>query len=129
MPKAKRDPTSRKAIDQKNHHPANGSSHDNGHSSVLEIEALDEPVLALDEPAFAEEGVPVEDEDLSEDYDLPVTGSESHIDDPVRIYLMQMGEIPLLTRKEEIAAARKSSARAPASATACSPPTTFSRRP
>jgi len=33
--------------------------------------------------------------------------TESHIDDPVRIYLMQMGEIPLLTRKEEIAAARE----------------------
>jgi len=34
------------------------------------------------------------------------TGSANQIDDPVRIYLMQMGEIPLLNRKEEIAAAR-----------------------
>jgi RNA polymerase primary sigma factor len=29
------------------------------------------------------------------------------IDDPVRIYLMQMGEIPLLTREQEIASARR----------------------
>jgi RNA polymerase primary sigma factor len=38
---------------------------------------------------------------------LALTGSESHIDDPVRIYLMQMGEIPLLSRREEIAAAKR----------------------
>ena len=33
--------------------------------------------------------------------------SESWSDDPVRMYLTQMGEIPLLTRKEEIRLARK----------------------
>ncbi|MEM9186988.1 MAG: sigma-70 family RNA polymerase sigma factor [Planctomycetota bacterium] len=33
-------------------------------------------------------------------------GSESHVDDPVRMYLMQMGEIPMLTRDEEIASAK-----------------------
>ena len=32
---------------------------------------------------------------------------ESHVDDPVRMYLMQMGEIPMLTRDEEVAAARQ----------------------
>jgi len=35
-----------------------------------------------------------------------VTGG-AHIDDPVRIYLMQMGEIPLLNRQEELAAAQR----------------------
>jgi len=32
---------------------------------------------------------------------------EKRIDDPIRMYLTQMGEIPLLTRKNEIALARK----------------------
>ena len=38
-----------------------------------------------------------EDEDLAE-----VEEQESWSDDPVRMYLTQMGEIPLLTRMEEI---------------------------
>jgi len=32
---------------------------------------------------------------------------ESAVDDPVRMYLMQMGRIPLLTRDEEVDAATK----------------------
>ena len=31
--------------------------------------------------------------------------AETHIDDPVRMYLMQMGEIPMLNRQQEIRAA------------------------
>ncbi len=38
---------------------------------------------------------------------LDSTDTESWSDDPVRMYLTQMGEIPLLTRKEEIYLARK----------------------
>jgi RNA polymerase primary sigma factor len=39
---------------------------------------------------------------------LPEEGSpESHIDDPIRMYLMQMGEIPMLSRADEISSARR----------------------
>ena len=81
-----------------------------------------------DEPAPAEKQIVVEDdfelndelapddanpinadeapEHVAEDVDLD-SGLEGHIDDPVRMYLMQMGEIPLLSRPEEIAAAKE----------------------
>ncbi len=48
--------------------------------------------------------------DAKEDGDLLATieeETESWSDDPVRMYLTQMGEIPLLTRQEEIRLARK----------------------
>jgi RNA polymerase primary sigma factor len=46
---------------------------------------------------------------LDDDDDLlaAVDDSESWSDDPVRMYLTQMGEIPLLTRQQEIALAKK----------------------
>ncbi|MEZ6119166.1 MAG: sigma-70 family RNA polymerase sigma factor [Pirellulaceae bacterium] len=49
------------------------------------------------------------DDTFSEESELSSADSESTIatDDPVRMYLMQMGEIPLLDRQEEIAAAKK----------------------
>jgi RNA polymerase primary sigma factor len=48
---------------------------------------------------------PEEEEALEREF---VEGETSHrIDDPIRMYLTQMGQIPLLTRKDEIALARK----------------------
>ncbi len=44
------------------------------------------------------------DEEISEEN---VDGSAENIDDQVRLYLSQMGEIPLLTRAEELNAAER----------------------
>ena len=54
------------------------------------------------EAAVAEEAV-VGDDPLYDDND----GDGKHIDDPVRMYLTQMGEIPLLDRRQEISLAQK----------------------
>jgi RNA polymerase primary sigma factor len=47
-----------------------------------------------------------EDQDFGDEELESLTGGE-RIEDPVRIYLMQMGEIPLLNREQEVAAAKQ----------------------
>ncbi len=63
-----------------------------------------------DEAGFEADFVDPEDQELEEvatEHAGEGEGSESQIDDPVRIYLMQMGEIPLLSRPEEIESAKR----------------------
>jgi len=74
---------------------------------------LEEQGIELIEEAEAEErennsGVSL-DEDVRAELDLSFMDEEEsrRIDDPVRMYLTQMGEIPLLRREQEIALAKK----------------------
>jgi RNA polymerase primary sigma factor len=64
---------------------------------------LSDEIFDEDEEAAVEEEV---EEDLLLEHALAETAVR-RIDDPVRMYLTQMGEIPLLSRDEEISLARK----------------------
>ena len=68
------------------------------------LDELDHPKLSDEEEApFLDDDL----EDFAPDGDPEETGADDQIDDHVRIYLMQMGEIPMLSRKEEIRIARR----------------------
>jgi len=72
----------------------------NGQPYFAEVEGAE-----IDEkPAGADA---VADDDPSDEETVEETGSAIRIDDPVRIYLMQMGENPLLNRKQEVDSARQ----------------------
>ena len=71
---------------------------------AAELVDKDEVAVELgedDEIVVAEE-LDAEPDLKSEDLLLATDESESWSDDPVRMYLTQMGEIPLLTRAQEI---------------------------
>ena len=62
--------------------------------------------LAVDEDELNEDdGDDFEDSVETDELALKTSGSVDQIDDPIRIYLVQMGEIPLLSRHEELKAA------------------------
>jgi RNA polymerase primary sigma factor len=78
----------------------NGSHEHTPHPAEDENDFVGDEDVQLHEPLEAEH------EDELEH--LPEDGSaESHIDDPIRMYLMQMGEIPMLSRPDEISSARR----------------------
>jgi RNA polymerase primary sigma factor len=78
-------------------------------------EFLDQNGISLIDGEEEEDGeetaVNLADEILAEGADLPPfedsDGDGRHIDDPVRMYLTQMGEIPLLDRKQEVTLAMR----------------------
>ena len=84
--------------------------------SVVDEADVDSQGLDKDEDEDFDESIIEEEEeidgDLKDDDELlerQLVGEEAsrRIDDPIRMYLTQMGQIPLLTRKSEIALARK----------------------
>jgi RNA polymerase primary sigma factor len=93
-------PAAAKKVEPARNAGVNGSGdHHDEFASDPEFEAA-EDVHHEDEVV----DVVVESDDLEH---LPEEGSaESHIDDPIRMYLMQMGEIPMLSRPDEISSAR-----------------------
>ena len=79
---------------KKTHHNDDNESIPDDDFIVGDDESPDETLVAIEQ-----------DDDLDH---LPEEGSsESHIDDPIRMYLMQMGEIPMLSRPDEISSARR----------------------
>ncbi|MCE5269136.1 MAG: sigma-70 family RNA polymerase sigma factor [Planctomycetaceae bacterium] len=77
------------------------------------IDLADDPVVDLDLDDDLDDAVLDDDEehdpelDVNADELLAGVEDESWSDDPVRMYLTQMGEIPLLSRQQEVALAKQ----------------------
>jgi RNA polymerase primary sigma factor len=84
----------------------------NAQSEVLDSGLMDDDIQdsreeSFENDAFENEASSFDDEAFDEMGDVDHTGTDDQIDDPIRIYLMQMGDIPLLSRQEEVAVAKR----------------------
>jgi RNA polymerase primary sigma factor len=70
-------------------------------------EISDEAPLAADDSSDEESDELIDDGDNAEETAIETSDMTDRIDDPVRIYLMQMGEIPLMSRGQEVSAAKQ----------------------
>ena len=81
------------------------SEEEEGFAKLPVAEADEESLTTDDQEANSDDAKAKSDED--DDFLISVDDNESWSDDPVRMYLTQMGEIPLLTRQQEIYLAKK----------------------
>ncbi|HLE64243.1 MAG TPA: sigma-70 factor domain-containing protein, partial [Pyrinomonadaceae bacterium] len=73
-------------------------------SSVAGVET-DEPMIEHDSSAATTEG---DDEALGDEIELDLSAGElDKTSDPVRVYMREMGVVPLLTRQQEVAIAKR----------------------
>ena len=79
--------------------------------AVEDVLADGPPDDDLHHPEAADDSRPEDDEgpedELEDAGEEESTGGDDQIDDPIRIYLMQMGEIPMLTRQQEMTSAKQ----------------------
>ncbi len=108
--------TSRPAATSKNGKPTNGNGKPGKRSAASTSDfdesssghGDDDDVHSSDtvDSTDADDASHDDEADVEIDFDSVGGSSESHIDDPIRMYLMQMGEIPMLNREREISSAK-----------------------
>ncbi|HET6980190.1 MAG TPA: RNA polymerase sigma factor RpoD [Pyrinomonadaceae bacterium] len=90
--------------------PDNVVSPDDIEDVLQKLEGSNIPVADSDERLLEQAATAVtdEDEDLDEDIELDLSaGALEKTNDPVRLYLREMGVVPLLTREGEVAIAKR----------------------
>lgn len=88
--------------------PSSSSSADKNKSVPATAKpAGDDDILIEDDKLSSKKDAPSEEEESGNSGGGIEEYGRSRMDDPVRMYLRQMGQIPLLTRQEEIAIAKK----------------------
>ncbi len=85
----------------------NGSPRPNLSGDPIDRLGSDDEAPGFDDPDSDQDLDDRRRDSAAEDVNSEGLGSEDQIDDPVRMYLMQMGEIPLLNRQQEIDSAKR----------------------
>ncbi len=80
---------------------------DKAEDGDFEVAEEEEEEVSGEEEETPDSKPSARDSDELLERELAETGSGRKVDDPIRMYLTQMGQIPLLTRKSEVSLARK----------------------